>query len=93
MINIKVKNWKATIEVDGKSSQIVAELSEAVKAVYELLKQNDKVGAVQLEVNLMEMITGEKFDDKRLKEYLDIQTTISPEDVEQMQRMMKEGTE
>ena len=93
MINIKVKNGKAEIEVEGKTTHIVAELSEAVKAVYEQLKQHDKVGAVQLEVYLMEMITGEEFDNARLKEYLDIQKTISPEDVEKMKRMMKEGTE
>lgn len=89
MINIKVKNGKATIEVDGKTPHIVAELSEAVKTVYELLKQKDKIGALQLEVYLMEMITGEKFDDARLKEYLEIQKTISLEDVEEMKRMMK----
>lgn len=72
MINIKVERGKATIEVKGETPHIVAELSEAVKTVYEKLKQEDKVGALQLEVYLMEMITGEKFDNARLKEYLDI---------------------
>lgn len=84
MIDIKIQNGEARIKMKGSSSELLAEMSIIVKEYYGNMKAHDEAAALISEMEILEIITGEKFDPQMMEEYLDIQNTVSPEDTEKI---------
>lgn len=81
MIDIKIKNNEAKMEFHGKKSDVLFEMALINKTFYETLKKKGDPGAVlAFEVSMVEMITGSRFDNERITEWLQIQKRITPEE-------------
>ena len=85
MIDIKVKNNKATMEIKGKKSDVLFEMALINKTFYETLKKKgDPVAVLSFEVSMMELITGEHFTKDKVIEWIKISNVTDQELADQL---------
>lgn len=95
MIEIKInKNEsKAHMKLKGPITDLLAEMHAINESFYNTMKEKDPVAVLAFEIELLEMITGEMFDEKRISEWLQIQKRITPEEAEDIIKDLMEGKE
>jgi glycerophosphoryl diester phosphodiesterase len=85
MIDIKVKNNKAKIEIKGKPSEVLFEMALINKTFYETLeKKGDPVAILSFEVSMMELITGKTLSKDKVIEWIKISNVTDPELADQL---------
>lgn len=85
MIDIKIENNEAKIELKGKKSEILFEMALINKTFYETLKEKgDPVAVLSFEVSMMELITGETLDKDKVIEWIKISNVTDPELADQL---------
>ena len=65
MIDIKIKDHKASIKMEGTVPEMLTEIFLINSNFYKALKEKDPVGALSYEISIMELITGSRFGKER----------------------------
>lgn len=93
MIEIKInKNEPKThMKLKGSITELLAEMYAINESFYNTIKEEDPVAVLAFEIDFLEMITGEMFNEKRISEWLQIRKRTTPEKAEDIIKDLMEG--